>query len=149
MKANLLLAYDWVPVESAPGVAYAFGQPVSPYLRQAYARPAVYRWRIRPGPEGEAELRYIGETEDLPRRMYHCLKPGPSQQTDLRLHGLLMQALDRRAHVQAEVLRVDSCEVNGRLAAESSFADSGFRRCLEELLTFQPQYARQVPNRTH
>lgn len=134
METNLVMSYEWCPVERAPGVLYWFGQTLTPHLRRTYAGPAVYRWRVRPGPEGQAELRYIGETENLPRRLYHYLKPGPSQQTNLRIHRILKRAVQCRARIRIEILNIASCAIDEWSLDTVNLADASLRRCLEELL---------------
>jgi len=44
--------------------------------------PVIYSWRVLRD-NREIEI-YIGETEDVGRRFYHYLKPGPSQKTNIR-----------------------------------------------------------------
>jgi hypothetical protein len=55
------------------------------------ASAGLYRFLLS-SPSGPASL-YVGEAEDLRRRMYHYCNPGPSQRTNIRLNGVLREHL--------------------------------------------------------
>lgn len=54
------------------------------------ARPGVYRLAFR---GGEGSRVYVGEAADLRRRMRNYRNPGSTQQTSLRVNGLLLEHL--------------------------------------------------------
>jgi len=53
-----------------------FGQRFTLDFRRAYCRPAVYRWRLLRNPGEQKEPIYIGEAEDVVRRIQRVVTPG-------------------------------------------------------------------------
>ena len=53
-------------------------------------RPALYRFDFEESPGTSA---YIGETDNLYRRLQHYRNPGPSQRTNQRLNGEMLKAI--------------------------------------------------------
>jgi len=71
-------------------------------LPKANRRPAIYCFRIR---LGNGERRYVGETENLSRRFSHYVNPGPSQQTNIRLKQLMLEALHAGSEISVSVVQ--------------------------------------------
>jgi hypothetical protein len=65
------------------------------------SRPGLYRFEIA-SQDGRAH--YIGETDQLPRRLQHYRTPGPSQRTNIRLNALLIHHLKRGDQVSLSVV---------------------------------------------
>lgn len=63
--------------------------------------PAIYRFRILK--DGQEE-RYIGETINIRRRLYHYINPGPSQTTNVRVNALFHSAVDNNATIEIDVV---------------------------------------------
>ncbi len=53
----------------------------------------LYRFTLTPSPGQTRRRVYIGETDNLRRRLAGYRNPGPSQRTNLRLNGLLVEHL--------------------------------------------------------
>ena len=51
------------------GAPYYFPDKFTRYFRETYAVPALYRWRVMRRQPGEKEKIYIGEAEELARRV--------------------------------------------------------------------------------
>lgn len=126
------IVHTWVPVLSSTDTLYHFPEPITAFMRAALRMPAIYRWRIT-HPDGAIEY-YIGETEELcPRRIYHYLKPGPSQMTNLRLNELFSTLIRQGGTVTMEFLHFEPFSVGDHLIDQDSLADGHIRRFLEEL----------------
>jgi hypothetical protein len=68
------------------------------------SRPGLYRFEIN---SADGLTYYIGETDQLQRRMQHDRSPGPSQQTNLRLNALLVAHLKEGEEVSLSVVTDD------------------------------------------
>ena len=75
--------------------------------RLARGRPAsagIYQFRLG-GLAGRRDGVYVGESENIRRRLAgNYRNPGPTQQTSLRLNGLLLAQLDRGGAVVVDVV---------------------------------------------
>lgn len=67
-------------------------------------RPGLYRFDII---SADGRTQYIGETDQLSRRLQHYRTPGPSQQTNLRLNALLVEHLKRGDQISLSVVVED------------------------------------------
>jgi hypothetical protein len=101
---NSEISFSWIAIQSSQSISYFFPAPVSSYIRSQYRRPAIYRWLIER--DGKAST-YIGETENLEHRLYHYLKPGPSQKTNRRVREFLDEELAHGASIEFDVLLPD------------------------------------------
>jgi hypothetical protein len=72
------------------------------YMPQLTPRPGIYRFRIEYH-VGTISY-YVGETENLFRRMGHYCNPEASQQTNVRINALLAGALRDGGRVKVEVV---------------------------------------------
>lgn len=82
--------------------------------------PGVYRFKLM----GLAEERYyIGEASLLRRRFQHYRTPGPSQPTNLRLRGLLVELLSRGGRCEVEIITGITLNIDDQLFQ----ADLGYR----------------------
>ena len=91
-------------------------------------QPAIYRIRIK---IGSKESRYVGETENLKRRFGHYRNPGPTQQTSIRIHGIIKDALGKGAEIAISVVQEDAW-LRGVGAKRSADLASKTVRCLFE-----------------
>jgi len=104
---NLLdVNYRWTNVEFSPGCHYRFPDAISSYMKEHYRGPSVYRWFVWTPTQGISAF-YVGETENLARRIQHYLKPGPKQATNLRLKKYFEEACQRGARVEVESLEFE------------------------------------------
>jgi hypothetical protein len=103
-------------------------------LRRHYERPAIYRWLTE---RDEKSSVYIGETENLVRRLTHYLKPGPSQITNKRLRDRLDEELRLGARISFETLAFDPFSINGHLYSTANLGSKEVRCFVENLLLSQ------------
>jgi len=90
--------------------------------------PALYCFKVK---RGTRESRYIGETDNLNRRMGNYRNPGPTQQTSLRMNALLKSELTAGSEIAISVISSGAWieTPKGRKAADLS---SKIIRCLLE-----------------
>jgi hypothetical protein len=90
--------------------------------------PGLYRFRL----SGQgADAHYIGETADLRRRFYHYRNPGPSQRTNIRINGLLLDHLAAGGSVEADIIAGEVALTIGDESAPVDLALKPVRRLLE------------------
>jgi hypothetical protein len=75
-------------------------------------QPGTYRFTIK-GRDRSSNRFYIGESDNLSRRMSSYRNPGPIQPTNVRLHGLLCETLERGG--SADVAAVLKATIDSQL----------------------------------
>jgi len=146
------------------GEAWRFPEKFTPYFKDRYSIPAIYRWRVDKRQPGEQERIYIGEGEELTRRILWVLKPHSSSKpgdTNRRLNEMFRQCVLRFAFLGArcskitllgfshlarrqsseekrsvwiDVADIDPFEINGIRFEQRDLGDLFKRRMLEYLL---------------
>lgn len=134
----------WVDVQSSVGVNYHYPGVVTPFMKEQYSRPSVYRWFVWAPVRGVSAL-YVGETDNLARRTQQYLSPGRRQVTNLRLKAYFDDALKRDQRVQLQTLEFDPFQVNRLTVSAQSMGDTHIRRMLESLLLAELQVSSQAP----
>src|SRR5271157_817941 len=89
---------SWRILESGPGKPWSFPGAVSPYMKKHYRHPAIYRWTVALPGEDEPRLIYIGEAEDLSRRVgdvHRSRRVTSKPTTSARLNGIFTQEVSR------------------------------------------------------
>jgi len=137
---DIVLEHAWVPVENEVNVPYRWGQPPSAYFRERWNQPAVYRWLINDGRPGTKRL-YIGEADQLYRRVTYYLKPGPTQHTNIRLKRLFDEEREQGHTVHLEVLQFEPFSVAGNRVTVADLGSKMMRVLLEAL--FGVQFAKE------
>ena len=85
-STEALIRYEWL---GAGLVELVGGRPMMPRLPE---QPGIYRFTIR-SHDRATERFYVGESDNLSRRMGNYRNPGPTQPTNIRLHALLSETL--------------------------------------------------------
>jgi hypothetical protein len=131
--------YEWVAVTDELGDAYRFPTPVGS-IRSKHPGPSIYRWVSR-RPDWTVESVYVGETDNLGRRIYGYLNPGPSQQTNLRMNAELKELVAGDHVVTLERVKFKSIRLGDVEIPTTSLANKHVRVMLEHalLLTAQSQ----------
>jgi hypothetical protein len=133
---ELTIFFNWATVlVQENGEPYYFPGRFTPHFRRTYAVPAVYRWRVLKRQPGEKETIYIGEAEELARRIQRVLTPSATAKdsdTNKRLHQFFRNCLLNQKIV-IDVLRVEPFEINGVRLDQQSVGDRFKRRALENL----------------
>lgn len=130
----------WTAVENAPGVQYSFPEKMSRHFRECWDGPAIYRWVVFDQVPGDLRRLYVGEAEQLPRRVFGYLNPGPTQRTNQRLNELFQQELRNGHNITLEVLALDPFDLDGFPITVQDLADKQVRRLLED--TFVVYYSK-------
>jgi hypothetical protein len=143
--AELDIDYQWLRVEGAPGTDYTYPQAVGKYIDEHYSKPAVYRWAFfeperAPSPQERQHPRavYIGETENLAKRLRGYLHPGPSQMTNKRMKAYLDQELSLGTTIELSILRFEAFHIiidrgrrGSRLVDEFRLSNPFIRKMME------------------
>jgi len=130
---NLEIKHRWADVQIAQGYNYQYPKAVSPYMKEQYCRPSVYRWMIWKPTVGLSAL-YIGETADLAGRIQQYLTPGKQQATNLRLHAYFDDALTRDERVEVQTMQFEPFQVNNVNFSMDLLGHTHIRRMLENLV---------------
>jgi len=133
-RTGINLEYTWVTIEAEPGVAYKYPDPVSVHIRKTWGGAAVYRWVVADPKDAQVTRVYIGEAELLPRRIYHYLKPGPSQQTNLRLAEEFKGEIAHGRIVLLQVLSFQPFDLCGVTVTMADLQKKAIRRLLESMM---------------
>jgi hypothetical protein len=145
--------FQWRPVESASGIGYLFPDRFTDYMRDMYARPAVYRWRVFPAlPEQKEEI-YIGEAEILVRRAYSVLNAksdtgaGTQAKTNHRLRKYFASQRMAGRQIALEWLDFPPFEIECVRFEPLELWDPFKRKCIENLaLTVSVQQRWEILN---
>lgn len=102
-RVELSTSFSWVPVGA---VSLDDQQKIK--FPKTGAQPGLYRFKII---SADDRSQYIGESDQLSRRLQNYRTPGPSQQTNLRLNALLIEHLKRGDQVSLSVV-IDGVTAN-------------------------------------
>lgn len=96
---NVAVAFRWKPlglVQLDPNGRLVF--PTAP------TAPGLYRFDLE---ESAGQITYVGETDQLARRLQHYRTPGSSQLTDIRLNENFRRALSQGLSIRVSVVTGD------------------------------------------
>ncbi len=96
------IQHGWVPVESSPGMLYRYPQTISEYMKEKYACLAVYRWAVYRGDGHEPYMVYVGEAENLVRRLQDYLRG--TKPTAKRIKSRLDLVLEKGSRIEIHCL---------------------------------------------
>lgn len=119
------------------GEAYYFPDKFTRYFREKYSVPLVYRWRILRAQPGDREPIYIGEAEELPRRIQRVRTPSrkaKDSDTNKRLHQIFQKFLSQGRRIVIDVGDVEPFELNRVRFGGDTTGDPFKRRALENIL---------------
>ncbi len=129
----LEIKYRWLDVQSSQGYPYRFPEKVTDFMKEMLGRPTVYQWTVRT-PTAHLRALYVGETENLARRIGHCLCPGARQVTNLRLKAYFGEAVSRGERVELQCFDFDPFEINKVTFSMDLLGHTHLRRMLENLI---------------
>jgi hypothetical protein len=124
------------------GDGWCFPNKLTPYFRDRYATPAVYRWRVVKRQPGEKERIYIGEGEDLIQRIAWVIKPHSSAKptdTNRRLNEIFSKCASGRQAVVIDCADIEPFEINGIRFEQRDIGDRFKRRMLENFFLVMAQ----------
>jgi hypothetical protein len=128
---------SWNPAEEKPGVPYTFPSAFTSYFRKQYKTAAIYRWHVIPSVAGQPDSVYIGEADDLHRRVQRVLTPSKKEKTgdtNLRLNQLFRAFVAQGATVRLETATFDDFEINGIPFSPSTVGNQFVRYAVESIL---------------
>ncbi|WP_297487306.1 hypothetical protein [Thermococcus sp.] len=134
-KITIEVEYEWKPVINDEGKRYSFPMRFKEFkrgFRSYYNFPAIYRWVIRKNEEIIAV--YIGEAENIGRRVYGYINPGPSQQTNKRLNSLFHECISTGLKVELELLKIHKLRIHGYDISPVDLSGKHLRLLLENLM---------------
>jgi hypothetical protein len=129
---DVTFTHQWLTVDNG-AKPYFYGDEFAPGFRSSWAGPAVYRWNVYDSTPGDLRIAYVGETQKMSDRLSGYKRPGPSQQTNLRLKAHFGQEVLAGRQVLLEVLMFSSLEINGLAITPADLTDKAARRLIESL----------------
>jgi hypothetical protein len=129
---QLSLDVRWDAVRTESGTAYRFPQPQRVLSKKRHAVPVVYRWCVsKPGAEPHAC--YIGETDNLRRRVGNYLNAHISQGQVFRVAQRLREEVSRGSVVELQVLQFETFFINGNYVEPSGLSNPARRKLMENI----------------
>lgn len=136
--SELTIFVQWRTVLGREGAeAYSFPRKFTRFMKDKYATSAVYRWRVLQVAGESREPIYIGEAEDLIRRIQRVRTPSKKAKegdTNKRLHDIFMKYLKAGRTIVLDVADVEPFEINGLRFGQETMGDRFKRRALENIL---------------
>ena len=126
--------FRWSRLKDISGGDFICGTELGK-LRSSFSGPAIYRWVIEFS--GQSLKVYIGETEELGRRLYQYLNPGSTQHSNLRLREEFLLAKAQGQEVFLERLEFEPFTLNGVRVSVEELNRKYIRRLLEALICLQ------------
>ena len=128
------IGFRWDDVESASGEFYRFPGVRTSYMRR-YNSSGVYRWGIFRS-DGTLEAVYIGEAEDIKRRLGDYLSPG-TRKTAARVRALLKDYQAQGMEVRFQIVVFDDFAVNSCNFNCCNLTDPFARKAIENLVILE------------
>jgi len=129
--------YQWRSALAREGEPYQFRDAFTGFFRDKYSVPGVYRWRVMRTSTNTKEPIYIGEAEDVVRRIQRVRTPSRKAKevdTNKRLNALFHSYLSAGNIIFLEIVDVESFELNGVRFGRDTMGDRFKRRMTENLL---------------
>jgi hypothetical protein len=80
---------------------------------------------------------YIGETDNVVRRIKGYLKPGPSQMTNIRMKSQFENYIKIGYQIHLEIMKINGFKLNGREYLQESLSDPCIRKLIENLVIIE------------
>ncbi len=129
------IEFTWKNLESGPGESYRFPDISTPHMKR-YRIPAVYRWVVL-NHDGSLEATYIGEAENVERRLKHYLKPGDSQYTNLRIKATLEEYQSQGKDIRFQLVTFENFVINACNFGNDRLSDPFVRAVVENLVVLE------------
>lgn len=120
-------------VQSSQRYNYIYPTVVSPYMREQYSRPAGYRWMVWTPGYGIHGY-YVGETDDLARRIQQRVRPGIQHMTNSRLKAYFDETVKQKRQVELQTLVFKPFQVNKVNFTMEVLGHTLIRRILESVV---------------
>ena len=134
-RLQIKIGYEWEPVLLREGVEYLFPAAITPFMRDRYRIPAVFKWEIYQRTPGDRKIVYIGEAPELcPRRLYSYLNPGATQLANKKVNAEFRGYLKEKLKIGLEICRVREMVFGEEVLDMTAFENKHLRRLVSELL---------------
>lgn len=134
--SDLTIQCQWRSAVTSEGL-YCFPDRFTAAFRQAFSHPGVYRWRVMQNQGDRTEPVYIGEAEDIVRRIQRVLTPpqvANRGNTNKRLNKIFADFLRGGRKIVLDIADIAPFEINGIRFGRDAMTDR-FKRCaLENML---------------
>ena len=128
-------AYQWKSILMEENKEYHFPEKITPFMTRTYKRPAIYRWNIFRKKPNDKKLIYIGVAQELcPKRINGYLKPGRSQQTNIRIKEKFQGYLGEGFKIGLEIFWFDNIKIGNFSLTNNDLNEKHVRRFIEELM---------------
>ena len=131
---SMKIHIQWRSMMEENGAAYQYPARFSRYLRERYSVPAIYRWRVQEAQPDERKTVYIGEAEDLIRRIQRVRTPSKRWDTNKRLKQIFDGKISAGRTVILDVADFEPFELNGVSFSSKELGDQFKRKALENLI---------------
>jgi hypothetical protein len=132
------LTFQWrTTLAEKGGNAYTYPDKFTRYFRESYSKPAIYRWRVLKRRPGGRETIYIGEAEELRRRIQLVRTPPKKvkeTQTNKKLHQTFKRLLQKGRKIVIDIADVGEFRVNGVRFGADSIEHAFQRKAIENIL---------------
>lgn len=143
---GLRISVQWrTAVATDNGEAYNYPDKFTSFFRERYSVPVVYRWRVMRKEGGQSEPIYIGESDELPRRIQRVRTPSTlakDSDTNKRLHEIFKKYLSEGQSIVIDWADVDPFEIDGIRLGREDLGDRFKRRAIENILLVLAQNSR-------
>lgn len=132
--SQFAISCTWRTAVGENSEAYYFPNKFTRYFREKYSNPGVYRWRIMRLPGEQKETVYIGEAENIVRRIQRVLTPSRKPKkgdTNNRLNKIFSDCVAAGRRIVFDIADVDPFEINGIRFGRDTLGDH-FKRCAIE-----------------
>jgi hypothetical protein len=132
------ISFQWrTTLVQENGAPYFFPDKFTQFFRKKYSVSGVYRWRVLKNQPGEKEHIYIGEAEQLPRRIQRVRTPSKAAKdtdTNKRLHAIFQKFLSEGRKIAFDLGDVEPFEINGVRFGRDTMHDPFKRLAVENIL---------------
>jgi hypothetical protein len=135
---QIKLTYEWESVLLRENVAYLFPLAISPFMRNRYKGPAVFKWDIYQNNPGDKKLVYIGEARELcPQRLYGYLNPGPTQLANKKINTEFRGYLKEKWKIKLDICHIQEMILGTSVFDVKALGDKHLRRLVAEAMIIE------------
>ena len=129
---DINFTFDWSSVLKKDGTEYFFPEK-SNLINSKYNCPCIYIWSVFRSEFDDSKIVYIGETENLIKRVTGYINPGPSQQTNIRMNNLFDNYLNEGYKIALRTLIFEEIKLNDISIVYTDLSNNNIRKALEQL----------------
>lgn len=130
--AQLRIALFWHPLITLRKSRYAFPQSRTVLREEDWSKPFVYRWSVV-NSAGVLAACYIGETDNLFRRIGNYLNAHASQAQCFRISQRFREELAKGSVVELQTVFFETFAINDQFIELSGLSDPAKRKLVENM----------------